>query len=143
MFDDRGDGSEFSVTLEVVDDEQVIVVSGEVDLSVTDRLWGCMAVAIAAGGPVVLDLQQVTFIDSSGLNLLGRAHHDLGDRPELVVVRRPSPQVSRVLEMSGVGAYVTVVPAGGVSGSDDAASDGSGGSGGGTGRSEPGRPTSA
>ncbi|HEY8544982.1 MAG TPA: STAS domain-containing protein [Acidimicrobiales bacterium] len=110
-FNDPEQVLEFRAALEVVDGEPMIVVAGEVDLGVADRLWGCIASVVETGGPVVLDFAEVSFIDSSGVNLLTRAYHQLGGRPEAVVVRRPSPQVRRVLEMSGVDGYVTVVPA--------------------------------
>jgi stage II sporulation protein AA (anti-sigma F factor antagonist) len=128
-FNDADPATEFQVAVELVDDEPMIVVTGEVDLAVVDRLWGCMSARVAAGGPVVLDFSGVSFIDSSGVNLLVRAYQDLGGRADAVVVRAPSPQVRRVLELSGADDYVTVVPAGGVTGPEGAAgSDGSEGS---------------
>jgi anti-anti-sigma factor len=119
---------EFRAALEVVDGEPMIVVAGEVDLAVVDRLWRCIVSVVDTGGPVVLDFSEVSFIDSSGINLLTRAYQQLGARAEAVVVRRPSAQVLRVLEMSGVDGYVTVVPAGGVDGPGEGSGSGPNGS---------------
>jgi len=127
-FNDPEEVLEFRAALEVVDGEPMIVVTGEVDLAVVDRLWGCIVSVVDTGGPVVLDFSQVSFIDSSGINLLTRAYQQLGARAEAVVLRQPSAQVMRVLEMSGVDSYVTVVPAGGVDGPRDGSGSGPNGS---------------
>jgi anti-anti-sigma factor len=47
----------------------------------------------------VLDLRDVTFIDSTGLNVLIHANRDRGDG---LVLRSPTGAVSRVLELSGM-----------------------------------------
>lgn len=115
---DPYDVPEFSVAVARVGDERLVVIRGELDLAVVDRLWGCLGPLLADGtGPLVLDFSGVSFVDSSGINVLTRAHYALGGEPGSVVVRDPSPQVRRVLELSGVDSYITVVPAGGVAGS--------------------------
>jgi ABC-type transporter Mla MlaB component len=57
---------------------------------------------------LVVDLTGTTFIDSSGLAVLVRAHHRLGRRPGAVVVHASDPDVRRVFRLSGVDSLITV-----------------------------------
>jgi anti-anti-sigma factor len=56
-------------------------------------------VAAQGEAPVVLDLQQVTFLDSSGVRALIRLRQHHGDRLRLGALSAP---VRRVLEISGL-----------------------------------------
>lgn len=63
------------------------------------------------GGPqlLVVDLRDVTFLDSSGLRLVLRLHerqHDVGGRLVLVQGGR---RVARVFELTGAGARLEIV----------------------------------
>jgi len=102
---------ESNVKVDVVDEggQSVVVVKGEIDLSVVDVLWKTMGEA-AVGGSLVLDVAGVTFMDSAGVNLLLRVRQRLGDVPEAVVLRHPSATVRRVLEMAGVTGCLTLDP---------------------------------
>jgi anti-anti-sigma factor len=48
----------------------VVRLSGEVDVSLRDEASRALAAALTEGAPVVLDLGEVTFIDSTGLAFL-------------------------------------------------------------------------
>ena len=104
--DESDDAQEFCAEVCDVDGEPVVVVRGEVDLSVVDRLTFCVRRLTSRRCPVVLDVAGVTFMDSAGVNLLMRLYQEHGP----VVLRRPSPSVLRVLELAGVEDYVTVEP---------------------------------
>lgn len=56
----------------VVDDGHAAVVRlrGELDLATGDRFREAVYAAIWGGGPVVVDLAQLTFVDSTGLRCL-------------------------------------------------------------------------
>jgi len=107
-FDDE---SNVRVDVVDVDGRSVLVVAGEIDLSVIDVLWKSVEEASVDSGPLVLDVAGVTFMDSAGVNLLLRLRQRLGDVPEAVVLRHPSATVRRVLEMAGVTGYLTLDPA--------------------------------
>lgn len=83
--------------------EPVIVLDGELDLASTGDVWEAVRAELEVGaGPVVLDLQAVTFIDSIGVKLLldvRKLAADLG-RPLSFV--RPSEFARRVLRLTGV-----------------------------------------
>ena len=76
-------------------------LSGELDLSTADQLIDVLAEDRTSAGDVVLDLSELTFIDSSGLRVLLDTVRSLGERGTLVL-RRPSGEVARVFEVSGI-----------------------------------------
>jgi anti-anti-sigma factor len=55
----------------------------------------------------VLDLSQLTFIDSSGLGALHAAKQRAIKNGVTLVVSRPSPMVHRVLEITGLDMWIT------------------------------------
>jgi len=92
-------------TVQAIDtgDEQIVVVKGEIDLAAAEPLWRVITSVLARGPKrLVIDMVDTTFLDSSGLEVLLRAHAALGRLPEATVLRTPSPPVRRVLELAGV-----------------------------------------
>ncbi|HEV3352813.1 MAG TPA: STAS domain-containing protein [Acidimicrobiales bacterium] len=79
----------------------VVAVRGEVDLYTAPQVWETIDKAIA-GAPeeLVIDLSDVTFLDSSGLSVLVRAHKRLRPVQRTVVVRGANDQVYMALEMT-------------------------------------------
>ena len=76
--------------------------AGDLDVSTSHRLLSCIDRLLAEGrSPIVLDLQAVTFIDSSGLGALVKAHKKAAPPAELVVAR-PRPHIYRAMEISGI-----------------------------------------
>jgi anti-sigma B factor antagonist len=69
----------FHIDDEAVDDEaHVVTVGGEIDLFTAGELRSRLAAPIAAGKTrIVVDLTDVTFIDSSSLGVLIGAHKQL------------------------------------------------------------------
>jgi stage II sporulation protein AA (anti-sigma F factor antagonist) len=119
------DASEyFSVEVVETGDEPVVVVRGEIDLRSAEPFWHAID-AVLAGSPrrLVVHLGETTFMDSSGLQVLLRAHTALGRLPEATVLRAPAAGVRRVLELAGIADLFAYD-------GDDDGPDGSGGSGG-------------
>jgi anti-sigma B factor antagonist len=89
----------------------VVHVSGEVDVSGAAHLREALAAAVRSGvGRLVVDLEGVTFVDSTGLGVLVAAKRTLDRRGgylELVVSR---PRVARVLRISGLDRVFVVHP---------------------------------
>jgi anti-sigma B factor antagonist len=86
-----------------------IVVVGELDLSTVDRLDRALRRARFEAEPVVLDLRELQFIDSSGAHLLLRAAariREAGGR--LTVVRGPAA-VDRLFALAGLDRRLDVV----------------------------------
>lgn len=86
-----------------------LVLDGEVDMASAPQLERALAAQLAAGATrLMVDLREVTFMDSTGLTVLFRAHEDaVAAGAEYVVVCSPGP-VRRVIEVSGVGGVVPI-----------------------------------
>lgn len=94
-------------------DESSAAVSpaGDLDVSTSPRLLACIDELLAEGhSKITLDMQAVTFIDSSGLGALVKAHKRAGPSAELTVVQ-PRPHIHRAMEISGILKVIKVVPA--------------------------------
>ena len=87
----------------------VVAVHGEIDLYTAPRLWDALDAAIAeTPSELVIDLTDVTFLDSTGLNTLVRAHKRLQPISGSVVVRGASNQVFKVFELTKLNDVFTV-----------------------------------
>jgi anti-anti-sigma factor len=94
--DQDGADSNFAATGVVTGDRVVVTVHGEVDMSTADAMFRA---AIRDGAVIAtLDLRDVTFFDSAAIHALIRLAERYGAGLEVL----PSPQVRRVLEISGL-----------------------------------------
>lgn len=95
----------FGVRIHDFDGGRVVALTGELDAltcqGLAEHLIG------SPGSLVVVDLSQLTFIDSSGLGALHVARQRAIKGGGNLVVSRPSPMVRRVLEITGLDAWVT------------------------------------
>ncbi|MGI8686123.1 MAG: STAS domain-containing protein [Acidimicrobiales bacterium] len=85
-------------------DESTAAVSptGDLDVSTSPRLLACIDELLAEGrSRITLDMRAVTFIDSSGLGALVKAHKRAAPSAQLTVVQ-PMPHVHRAMEISGI-----------------------------------------
>lgn len=94
----------FQIDVHESADSVRIAVSGELDLSVADRVRDALASVRGQGGGrrVVLDLSAVSFIDSTGLQLLLIATTESRSDGNLLSIV-PSEAVSRLVELTGAG----------------------------------------
>ncbi|MDQ2678702.1 MAG: STAS domain-containing protein [Actinomycetota bacterium] len=81
----------------------VISLSGDLDAHTAPQLDEAVDVALGAdgGGDLVLEMESVGFVDSSGLRSMIRARND-GGPDRKVVIRRPSAATLRLLEVTGM-----------------------------------------
>lgn len=101
----------YGMTCEDRDGVLVVALSGEVDLSNTGEIEDRIAREI---GPetagLVIDLDALAYLDSSGVRLLLELHDRLHDvRRGFAVVRGPGGIVARVLELVHLGDELAVV----------------------------------
>jgi anti-sigma B factor antagonist len=87
-----------SVRTLIGDDLVCIVVAGELDLASADEV--CAALE-EYPGPVVLDLGEVTFLDSSGLRPLLVARRQAAQTSRSLPIAQVSGAARRVIELSG------------------------------------------
>jgi len=78
------------------------MLHGELDIATAPELVEMLARLRHHNRPVVLDLAEVTFIDSTGLTTLMDAHFQAENNGWSFAVRRPSPAVKRVFDLAGV-----------------------------------------
>ncbi len=76
----------------------VVRISGEQDCSTIEALTQSFASAFAShDDTVVVDLSDVSFMDSSTVHLLHRIRDTLARSGRTLILRRPSPQAARTL----------------------------------------------
>ena len=88
-------------TVELHDDGRGATLHGELDLATYDAMSKTLAPLFEVAGNVVLDLADVTFIDSSAIRLFVRLQ-EARDGNGVVKLRGARPHVARVLEVAGV-----------------------------------------
>jgi anti-sigma B factor antagonist len=90
----------------------VVVVTGEIDMATAPMLGRELTSAIESGdGPVVLDLSEVTFFDSSGLRVAIVAHRNLSEQGRrLAVVCAPEGHVRRTFALAGLADVLDLHP---------------------------------
>jgi len=87
---------------------------GELDLSSYDDVSSALAPLFDADGDVVLDLAELTFVDSSGIRIFIRLHTALQERGGHLILRGPTANVARVFAVAGLpqmGIAIDEVPA--------------------------------
>ena len=95
--DQGGAAPVFSVTAQVDGDQLRVQVTGEVDMATADTMF--QTALREPAKQLTLDLRAVTFFDSAAIHAVVR----LAQRfPDALTVL-PSPQVRRVLDISGLG----------------------------------------
>ncbi|MEU4310887.1 STAS domain-containing protein [Streptomyces rochei] len=99
-----------SIATTVTDGVRVVTVAGEIDQSNSAQLTR----ALRADGPglsgIVIDMGRVTFMDSSGLNVLIAAHQDLTAAGGWLRLAAPTAAVLRVLQLVGVDQLIECHP---------------------------------
>ena len=101
---DQDGPDNFTATGEVTDDRVTVVVTGEVDMSTADAMF--RAATPDRAKSAVLDLRGVTFFDSAAIHALVR----LNERYPGTLAVMPSPQVLRVLDISGLAGQPWIEP---------------------------------
>jgi len=79
-----------------------ITVSGELDLASAPVLAAELRRHTRSGQPVELDLRSVSFMDSSGIQLLLDAHRGAEGRAGSLRIAQASPEVRRLLGLVGI-----------------------------------------
>ncbi|MFI8522398.1 STAS domain-containing protein [Streptomyces sp. NPDC085481] len=97
------DAAGVAITVRPTASSTVVSVHGEVDMDNAGDLRMALLRAIAAcpdGAAVHLDLSEVSFCDSVGLNVLLRARNRALSEHRALIITAASPRVLRLLEMT-------------------------------------------
>ncbi len=81
----------------------MIAVSGELDIASAPELEQTLAeISPERCTLVIVDLRQLEFMDSTGLNIIVRAHQRLSESGCELTLVKGKPQVQRLLDLTGV-----------------------------------------
>jgi anti-anti-sigma factor len=90
---------------------QVVALGGEIDLHTAPRLDEALFGAIDDGAQrVLVDFAGTTFVDSTVLGVLLRAHRRLDGTGGRLVIVSNDPRILRTLELTGLDRTLTVEP---------------------------------
>lgn len=82
-------------------DSRVLAASGVLDSHTADQLATKLD-ALGTSSDVTLDLEQIEFIDSSGLRVIVAAHQDFEAAGNTLTLAGASDSVRRLLEITGL-----------------------------------------
>ena len=104
---------------EITRDYTVVTATGEIDFQSYQPLQEVLTTQLRAGrSKVVLDLEAVSFCDSSGLGMFVAIHRRAGMAGGWLRLARPNPQLRRILAVTNLdrllGAYESIEAATGV-----------------------------
>ncbi|QVQ50593.1 STAS domain-containing protein [Spiractinospora alimapuensis] len=87
----------------------IVSVEGELDIATADDLEGTIHTAVDVNGPwLILDLAELDFMDSSGLNAIINAYRLVAERGGSVALAAPTERVDKVVRLVGLHRQVPV-----------------------------------
>jgi anti-sigma B factor antagonist len=98
---------QLQTTVHLLGDRALVVVRGEIDCETAGQLRAALDEASFAGR-VMIDLEGVTFIDSSGIAVLAELHRHLGQVREAIVLQGARPAVRTVLAITAMDQIIDV-----------------------------------
>jgi anti-sigma B factor antagonist len=96
------------ITAEPLEDARLVRAAGEIDVSTVDALRRELDAGREEAVTVLLDLSAVSFIDSSGLQLLLDASHSSTVCDWAFFIVRPSAVVQRLIQVSRTADLLTI-----------------------------------
>jgi anti-anti-sigma factor len=104
------EGQGFEARCEQRDGVVIVIARGELDLESAGELTAVLGAPGAQAPTVILDLRDVTFIDSSGLSVLvGQHQRARAEQFRFVVAVGGARAVARVIELSGLREMLAIV----------------------------------
>ena len=82
---------------------------GDIDLSVEQELIARLGDLAALGDPLVIDMSEVTFLDSTGTRVLLIAQRACDDAGTRITLRAVPPMIRRTLEMAELDTILRII----------------------------------
>ncbi|MES9538089.1 MULTISPECIES: STAS domain-containing protein [unclassified Actinomadura] len=99
---------DFDISLMRDDRCTLVRVKGDIDVVSRARFEEALFEAVETGEPMVVDMREVTFCDSTGLNAIVAANRRAGERgTHLALVALP-PRVQRVFRITGIDKFIPI-----------------------------------
>lgn len=98
----RGFPVSFAVEVSSFEGEVVLKLHGELDSWAQPQFAAALAGIEASHACVVLDLADLDFVDAGSMGLIQQARKRARLRGTDLVLRSPSPHLSRILELTGL-----------------------------------------
>jgi anti-anti-sigma factor len=92
---------DFEVRTRSEPDQLVVTPVGELDIATVDQVRTAIAER-ADGARLVLDLSQLGFMDTSGIQVVVESYRDARDQGFELSIVRAEPMVQRVFEIAGL-----------------------------------------
>jgi anti-anti-sigma factor len=86
----------------------MVQASGEIDIATSPRLSEALLVAVDHCPRVVVDMREVTFLDSTGLNVLVSGYHHARGRDGDLALVGPAGIVRNALHVTGLHKLLTI-----------------------------------
>jgi stage II sporulation protein AA (anti-sigma F factor antagonist) len=96
------EGARLSTSVVSVDGHAVVLARGEIDPSTAEQFASSIDAAFTQAPRVVVDMSDVSFMDSTGIRALVQAFHRSGQNHEALVIRSPSEPIRRLLTITGL-----------------------------------------
>ncbi len=101
----------FHADVQPIDGHVVVRLHGELDMATSPALHQALAGAFDGNGTsIVVDLANLTFMDSTGIAVLLGACHQADDAGQSLVVRSPRRPVLKALRLTGVDKILAIEP---------------------------------
>jgi anti-sigma B factor antagonist len=101
---------QLSIEVRTESDRVIVALAGELDMASAASLQSTVeGDQLAARETVVLDLEQLGFIDSTGLRIILLARERCRERGQEFAVTRGSQQVQRLLSVTGVDEHLRTI----------------------------------
>ena len=93
----------FSLAVRASNENTVVALAGDFDLSGVEQFRSCIEELIGTSdGPLVVDLGEVTFIDSSAISALLEMRRLVAREHRELRLQRISARAARLLELTGL-----------------------------------------
>ena len=98
----------FGVDVEQSGQAATVSVRGEVDVATASLLWQAIESVDDDVVKLVIDVSELTFMDSTGIRVLVRALELLRGRGGQLVVRAPAAGVRKLLEVTSIDKVIAI-----------------------------------
>ncbi len=100
------------IDVQMAEDRTLVTLSGELDASTATLLYDQLSdLEIEDVKHVVLDLAQVSFMDSTGLSVIVTEHKRMQHSGGSLTIFAPPSSVRRLFEITGLDGILDIVPA--------------------------------